>query len=160
MPDPFLIAAFALLILGIVGSFVPVVPGAFLSVTGVLVYWWSTGYTDPSTVFVVIVAVVGVLTVLVDWFAGAVSAKIGGASNVSTAAAAVVGFVLFFFAGPIGIILGVAATVFCIESYRTGDTEESLRAAFYSTLGVLASVAVQFLVTLSILVGFVLAVAF
>lgn len=158
--DPWLAVAVALLILGVVGSVVPLLPGMVLSVAGVVLYWWSTGYGEPGTLFVGVTIVVGLVAILVDVFAGAISARAGGASRLATAAAAFASLVLFLFLGPLGIVVGVALAVFGVEFYRTRQVEGSARAALYATAGLLASTAVQFGLTLSILVAFLLAIAF
>ncbi len=156
--DLFLVAAIVLLILAVIGSVAPLIPGAILSVLGVVLYWWSTGYMEPSTLFVAVTVVVGVAATLIDYFAGAISAKMGGATNMTTIMAAGIGFLLFFVAGPFGVIIGVAVTVFLVEFYRTRQMEDSLEAALYATVGLLASTAVQLIITVSILIGFLLAV--
>lgn len=153
----FLLAALILLIAGVAGSFTPVVPAALLSVSGVLLYWWSTGYTEPGTFFIGAAVLAGIVTLVFDWFSGAIAAKAGGASNRTTIISAVVGLAFFFIAGPVGVLFGVAATVFLLELYRTEDREKSLKAGIYSAAGLLTSTAVQALVTVSILVGFLLA---
>jgi uncharacterized protein YqgC (DUF456 family) len=143
--------ALGLATLGVVGSVLPAVPGATLSLAGVLLYWWSTGYADPSTVVVVSVAVVAVLTVAVDVAGSALAVRAGGASPLTAAVALVAGLVLGLVTGPVGFVLGVAGAVFAVEYRRTGDSEGSGRAALYATLGVFGSAAVQLLVTLALL---------
>jgi hypothetical protein len=143
--------AFGLLVLGVVGSVVPGLPGALLSLAGVYLFWWQSGYASPGLFVLVGLTVVGVATVAVDWFAGAAAAKAGGASTRTTLLAAVVGFVLLFVAGPVGVIVGVAGVVFAFEFLREGDAEASLRTAAYTTLGMLGSTVVQALLTLSML---------
>lgn len=156
--DPFLAAAVALLILGVVGSVAPMIPGVLLSVVGVVLYWWSTGYASPGVVFVAVVVVIGAVAMLVDLLAGAIAARAGGASLRTTAMAALVSLLLFVFLGPVGIIVGVALTVFLVELYRTRQVGASGRASLYATAGLLASTAVQFVLTVSILLGFLLVV--
>lgn len=153
--EPFGWIALALLVVGVVGSVVPLVPGGLASLAGVLLYWWSTGYADPGPVALVALSL---LAVAVDQLGGAVAARAGGASLLTTAAAAVVGVALFFVAGPVGILAGVGGTVFVSEYRRHRDPKTGLRTAAYATVGVLASSAVQFLLTASILAAFVLAV--
>lgn len=148
--------AVALVAAGVIGSVLPLVPGGLLSVSGVLVYWWSTGYTEPSVILVVALVAVGLLATLVDYAGGAIAARAGGASLVTTAAAVFVGLVLLFVAGPIGFLVGLAATVFAVEFAQHADAEAGLRVALYATVGVLASTAVQVLLTGSILVVVVL----
>ena len=144
------VLAFVLLVAGVVGSLVPQVPGAPISLGGVYLYWFATG--DPGTVLLVTLTVVAVLTWLVDFLGGAVAARVGGASNATAVLAGVVGLVLFFVTGPIGIILGVALTVFIVELVRQRDARKGLKAALVTTAGMLASGVVQALLTGSILV--------
>ncbi len=154
--EPLVWVGIALVAAGVVGSVLPLVPGGLLSVAGVLVYWWSTGYAEPSVVLVAALVGVGLVATLVDYAGGAIAARAGGASLVTTAAAVVVGIVLLFVAGPLGFVLGLAATVFVVEFAQNADTEAGLRVALYTTVGVLASTVVQVLLTGSILVVVVL----
>jgi uncharacterized protein YqgC (DUF456 family) len=158
--DLLVLVAFGLLVLGVVGSVVPAVPGALLSLVGVYLYWWQTGYAEPHVVWLILLTLGGLLAVAFDWLGGAVATSAGGGSTKSTVAAGVVGFVLLFVLGPVGVILGVAGTVFVLELLRGRETDESLRVAAYATVGMLASWVVQLLVTVSILVVMVLVVLF
>jgi hypothetical protein len=150
--------ALALALLGVVGSVLPLLPGAALSLAGVYLYWWSTGYADPSAVVLVAFTLVGLGTMAVDLVAGAVAARVGGASATTTAAAALVGAVLLFVAGPVGVVLGVAGVVFVVEYHRSRDREASARTALFATVGVLGSAVVQVLLTGAMLVGLALVV--
>lgn len=151
--------ALALLVGGVLGSALPLLPGPLLSVAGVLVYWYSTGYTRPGVLVVGALVGIGLVAFVFDLVAGAVSAKAGGASTGTALLAGGVGIVLTFVAGPLGLLAGIAATVFLVEFRRNGDAEASLRTAGYTTVGVLASAAVQVLVTGTVLVA-MLAVVF
>jgi len=151
-------AAIGLALLGVLGSFVPLLPGGLLSLSGLGLYWWSTGYTDPSVVVLVVLGLLGLVVIAVDWLGGAISAKVGGASNTTSLLAGVVGFLLFFVAGPFGILAGVASVVFLAEYRRTADPRASGRTAVYTTIGMLASTVAQVLLTTLFFVGFLLAV--
>lgn len=157
-PDLVLVAAVGLLVIGVIGTVIPFVPGVLLSVFGVVLYWWGTGYTEPGTLFVGVTVLFGILALIVDYAGSAISAKVGGASTRAVLAAAGAGAVMFLIAGPVGIIVGVAITVFASEFYHTRQMDRSVRAAFYATIGLLASTLVQFLFALSILTGFIVAV--
>ncbi|MBB6645173.1 DUF456 domain-containing protein [Halobellus ruber] len=148
----FVWVSLALVAGGVIGSVLPLVPGGLLSVGGVLVYWWATGYAEPSILLVAALVVVGLLATLVDYAGGAIAARAGGASLATTAVAVLVGLVLLLVAGPIGFVVGLAATVFVVEFAQHADAEAGLRVALYATVGVLASTAVQVLLTGSILV--------
>ena len=150
--------AIGLAVGGVVGSLLPAVPGAGLSLAGVLVYWWSTGYTDPSPVVLVGFTLVAVAAALVDIVGSAVAGRAGGASPLTAGVALVAGLVLGLVTGPLGFVLGIAGAAFAVEYYRTGERETSGRAALYATVGVLGSAVVQVLLTLSLLVGIVVVV--
>ncbi|WP_122088513.1 DUF456 domain-containing protein [Halalkalicoccus subterraneus] len=150
--------AIALLVCGVIGSIVPLVPGALLSLAGIYGYWWATGYTEPGAIFLVAATVLGLAAFGLDYLASAISARAGGAGWRTTALAAVVGLVLLVTTGPIGMLVGVAGVVFVMEFERSGDLEASARNALYTALGTLASEAIQVLLTGALLVGFLLAV--
>lgn len=154
--EPLGVLAVLIAALGVVGSVVPGVPGAAVSLAGVLVYWWQTGYVEPSVPALAGFVLLAVAATAADLVGGAAAAKAGGAATSTSVLAGLVGFALFFVAGPLGVLVGVAGTVFAVEYRRGGDGAGSARAALYTTVGMLASVAVQFVVTLAILVGLLL----
>jgi uncharacterized protein YqgC (DUF456 family) len=152
--DPFFVAL-ALLVLAVVASFVPLVPGGLLSMIGVGYYWQATA--EMGTVAAVALLALGALTLLFDWLGGVISAQVGGASTTTTIVAAVAAIVLTLVLGPLGALLGIAGTVFVLEFRQHGDVERGLRTAGVTTVGMLASSVMQVLLTASILLGFLLA---
>jgi len=148
------VAAFALLALGVIGSVAPLLPGALLSLSGVYLYWWHAGYAEPGLFALAAFTVVGLTALVADYFGGAIAAGAGGASTRTVAVAAVAGIVLFFLAGPLGTLLGVAATVFALEVYRLGDLRRGTKATLFAVLGMLGSALVQVLLTGAMLAGF------
>lgn len=156
--DLVLVAAVVLLLAGVAGSVLPLVPGPLLSAAAVAGYWWHTGYGQPGTVFVAAVVAVTVLAVAADWFGGAVAARAGGADAATSAAAAVIGIALMLVTGPVGLLVGIAGTVFAVEVVHGASGREGARAAGYAVVGTVGSAAVQVVVTVGVLVGFVVAV--
>lgn len=147
------VLAFLLLVGGVVGSLVPQVPGALLSLAGLFTYWYATG--EPGLVLLSVLALVGALTWVVDFAGGALAARAGGASNLTAVLAGVVGVALFFLTGPLVMVLGVAVTVFALEYYRQQDARKGAKAALVTTAGMLASGVAQALLTGSILLAVV-----
>jgi len=156
MVDFLAVAAVALLAIGVVGSVVPMVPGALLSLSGVYFYWWMTG--EPGTVTLAAFTALGLLIVAVDYLAGAISAKAGGASWLSTGLASVVAVVTMFLTGPLGALVAVAVTIFVVEAFRGQSRSAGARAALFATVGMLGSTFVQVVMTTAMLVAFVLTV--
>lgn len=158
MVDLVTAAAVALAAIAVAGSFVPLVPGPLLSLAGVLLYWWGTGYADPSGLVLAGFVVVAIVGVAFDLFGSAFGASAGGGSTLVAIAAGVAGLLLVPFAGPVGVLLGVAGVTF-IAAYRdAGDARAGLRAAAGATAGMLASVVVQALLTFGMLVGLLVVV--
>lgn len=149
-----ILVAFALLAFGVIASVLPVVPAGGLSLAGVLTYWWATG--RPGPILLGALALTALLALAVDWLAGIVGAKVGGASYRTSLLATAVGITLIVPLGPVGPILGIGGTVFVLEVKRGRSREESVRAAGYAVVGVLGSGLMQALLTGSVLVAVVL----
>ncbi|CCQ35456.1 DUF456 family protein [Natronomonas moolapensis 8.8.11] len=148
------VVAFALLVAGVAASFLPLVSGGVLSTLGVGYYWAATG--EPGTLALFGFVALGGLTVAIDLLGGAISARAGGASTRTTAIAAVAAVALLPALGPFGAIIGVVGSVFALEYRRHGDARKGVRTAAATAVGMLASSAMQAVLTLSMLVGFVL----
>ncbi|MFT4958637.1 MAG: hypothetical protein ACI9EZ_001969 [Halobacteriales archaeon] len=153
MVDLVVLVAVGLAVLGVVGSATPLVPGAVLSLAGIFLYWWHTGYGEPSTVTLIALTLLGLATMAVDYLAGLLSAKASGASLMTGVIAGLVGIALLFVAGPVGVVVGVAGTVFAVEYYRSGNREESFRRAVRTTVAMAGSTAIQILFTATLLVA-------
>lgn len=156
MVDLITIGSLVLAALGILGAFLPLLPGPLLSVGGVLLYWGGTGYTDPGPVVLGGFLLVGIVAVIADVLGGAVGASLGGGGRWAMVLAAIAGLVLVPIAGPLGVLLGVAGVTFVVAYRETADVRTGLQAAAGATLGLLASVVVQVVLT----VGMFLALVF
>lgn len=150
--DP-VIVTLALLVGGIIMSFVPLIPGGAVSFLGIGYYWLVTD--EIGTVALFSFAVLGVLTTAFDLLGSAISARVGGASTRTTAIAAVAAVGLLFVLGPFGALLGVVGSVFLLEYRQHGDARQGIRTAAVTAVGMLASTAIQVLFTGLILVGFI-----
>lgn len=142
-----------LLLVGFIGSFTPLIPGALLSITGITVYWWSTGFSEPGIFIMFLLYLTGLSALLFDLFAGAVGSKIGGASNKTVQMAAIGGIIFFFVAGPLGTLAGVTGVVMAREYLLTGEKDMSMKKALYTGLSVMGSALIQ-----GFLTGFMLVV--
>lgn len=154
MVDPWLVAV-VLCSLGVLGSVVPLVPGALFSLAGVGFYRFSTG--EPGWVVVALLVVLAVLALAVDYLGGAVAARAGGASLRTSAVAAVAALGLALVLGPLGVLVGVVGAVLVLEVRAHGDLDAGARTAAVTLLGSLVAALLQVLLTGAVLVGFLLA---
>lgn len=151
--DWLVFVGFLLLVGGVIGSIAPVVPGPVLSISGIYLYWYSTGYQSPGWVLLVILTVVGVVGVLVDWLAPMIASRIGGASNYTIGVSTLVGTIGLFLFGPAGLLIGLVLTALLVELYRSHSLFESLSAASAALMGVLAAPVFQAFITSALLVS-------
>ena len=99
------IFAFLMLVMGIIGSIAPILPGPSLSFVGLLVLQWS-GYGGFSSGFLWLWAAITVVITLMDYFLPVLMTRKFGGSRSATIGS-VLGLLggLFFFP-PIGLIIG------------------------------------------------------
>lgn len=159
MVDPVTALAVLLLLAAVIGSVVPLVPAGLTALAGVYLYFFlgpseAGGTIDP--LLLAAFTVLGVTTALVEHFGGAIAAKAGGAETGTILLAGVASLVLFLVLGPLGAVVGVVAVVLGAELRAGKDLREAGVASAWTVAGLLGSAVAQFLLTLSMLVGYVL----
>lgn len=97
------ILAWVLIVVGIVGTVLPALPGAILVFAGVLLGAWIDGFTRVPAWVVGVAAVLTVLAWVTDYAAAALGAKKVGASPWAIAGAAA-GTLLGVFTGFVGLL--------------------------------------------------------
>jgi uncharacterized protein len=99
------IIGIVLVIVGLVGTVLPALPGAMLIVAGLVLAAWADGFARVSVWTLVVIGVIGAASYLVDFAAGALGAKKFGASPRAMIGAGL-GTLAGLFLGPVGIIFG------------------------------------------------------
>ena len=100
----YLIAAL-LVIVGLVGTVLPALPGLPLVFGGMLLAAWAGGFEQISVFTVVVLGILTALSLAIDFWATALGAKRVGASRKALVGAVLGTFAGIFF-GPIGLFLG------------------------------------------------------
>jgi len=105
--DPLLlkILAAALVLMGLAGTLLPVLPGVPLIFVGLLVAAWADNFQHVGAVALTILGALTVLAIAADFLASALGAKKLGASPKAVAGATIGAIVGIFFGLP-GIVLG------------------------------------------------------
>ena len=99
------ILAFLLFIVGIIGAFVPVVPGPPLSYIGLLIFQRS-GYGEFSPAFLWIFLAITLMVMAMDFFLPSLLAKKFGGSRAASRGSFLGLIAGMFFFPPLGLILG------------------------------------------------------
>ena len=144
--DLFLITiATSLMVLGIIGSFLPVLPGPLTSWIGLLVVYFMPKI-DISFVTLIVTLIIAVLIWILDYIIPALGTKKFGGTKAGMIGTSV-GLIIGLFAPiPGGIIIGPFAGAFIGELINKADSKTALKAAFGSLLGFLTSAFIKFMV--------------
>jgi uncharacterized protein YqgC (DUF456 family) len=95
----------ALVIVGLVGTVLPALPGAILIVAGLVIAAWADGFTKVGIWPLVVIGIIGAASYLIDFVASALGTKKLGASPRAMIGAGIGTLAGLFFGIP-GIIFG------------------------------------------------------
>jgi len=133
-----------LMLVGLLGTILPVLPDLPLIWIAALSYALLVGWGASGGWLFGIISVFGVIGIFSEvWVSGA-GARKGGASLLSIFAGLVLGLAGLLVGGPLGLVVGMLAGTFIMEYVRQQDVEAALRATFGMGLGYGASVLVKF----------------
>ncbi len=131
-----------MMVVGILGCLLPILPGPPLSFAGLLVLHFSR-FADFSTAFLLTWGCVTIVVTVLDYVVPIWGTKKFGGSK-SGMWGAGIGLVLgLFFLPPIGIIIGPFAGAVIGEAITGKSTSSAFRAGFGSFLGFLAGVGIK-----------------
>ena len=125
-----------LMLAGLLGSFLPAVPGTPLIVLGALVYAFFTDFDTVGPKELLILGGISILAYVLDYTAGALGAKKFGGSWWG-AVGALLGAVAGFFFGPLGLVLGPIVGALVGELLRSRHLRTSVRSALGTIVGML-----------------------
>src|SRR5690606_35732515 len=153
--DILLITLGALLMLvGILGSFLPVLPGVPVSWLGLLVMHLAPSI-PMNYWFLGITFIVAALIYALNWIIPAIGTKRFGGSRAGMIGATI-GLVVGIIAPvPFGIIIGPFMGAFIGEVINKSDRRSALKAAFGSFIGFLASSFMEFIVAFGFFMLFI-----
>jgi uncharacterized protein YqgC (DUF456 family) len=145
--------AIILMLMGIAGCLVPILPGPPLSYLGlVLVHF--TRFADVSNKLFIILGIIAVVVTLLDYIVPVWGTRHFGGSKYG-ARGATVGLVIGLFLGPAGIILGPFIGAVVGELIFRDDIKYALKAGFGSLLGFMTGVGLKLAASFTITFYFI-----
>ena len=136
-----------LLIAGVAGAVIPMIPGPILSAVALLLAISDDQLNDP--LFWLLVGS-GIIIFIIDFFMPVYLTKKSGASK-RASNGALIGMILSLFTGP-GLFVGAFIGAFLGEFSVTGNTAKSARASLYAVLGIFSGMAIKLIYTIGIFV--------
>lgn len=159
MMDLFLLfLGFVFMILGIIGSFLPVLPGPITGWVGLLLLHLTKAVPKDWT-FLGITLGIAIVIYILDYIIPAMGTKKFGGSKYGVYGTTIGLITGLLFFPPFGIIIGPFAGAFVGElMYDSQDSKRALKAAFGSFIGFLFSTGLKFITGL-IYLGLFIAIA-
>lgn len=142
--------------IGILGTFVPALPGIPLIWGAMLVYALFERFEDISPTFLVVTFLIVVAVQFAEHYARAWGAKRFGAGKAG-AWGAVIGSIAGLFFMPIGLVLGPFLGALIAELLAGRETKDAFRAGLGGLVGVLGSVLINVIVGIGLTVAFIIA---
>lgn len=149
-----IIISFLLVILGIVGSFIPIIPSPISGWLGLLILH-QVSFLEAQYYFLAITFVIAISVFILDYFIPTIGAKKFGGSNagvIGSTIGLVIGIFLF---GPIGILFGSFFGALIGElTVNINNMRIALLAAIGTLIGYLGGVLLKLSVSLFFLIKF------
>lgn len=138
-----------LLFIGMLGTFLPVLPGLLLSLAGLLIYKYGTG-SDLSVIYIVIFTLLTIISAVLNYIIPArTNQKYGGTRWGSVGS--VIGTLLgLFFFPPFGFFFGMLAGVFVGELlHDQKDKQKALNSVKGAFIGFVYGTGFSFVIALA-----------
>ena len=148
------VLAIALIAIGVVGTFLPVLPGAALVFAGMLLAAWIDDFQRIGWITLTILGVLTALVFVIDIVAAFFGAKRVGASRLAITGAAV-GTVVGIFFGIVGILVAPFIGAFIGELVARGRVEPAARVGLGTWLGMAVGALAKMAIVLAMIGVFV-----
>ncbi len=152
METIFLILAIVCLIIGVIGSVLPAIPGVGL-VWASLLFLHYSGYAHFSLTFFIVTGVVMLFTIVLDYIVPSWGARKFGGTKWGIRGANI-GIIAGLFMGPLGIITGpflgalLGEILYNLNQKQHNNYQRALKSAFGSFIGFLTGTGIKLIVSL------------
>ena len=138
-PGPILALVFVLMLAGIFGSFLPLIPGTPLILLGALLFSLATDFQPVDAWRLVLLGALAVAAYVLDYLSGALGTRKLGGSRWAMLGAVLGGFIGLFF-GPLGILVGPILGAIGVELIYRKDVSVAFKSGLGAVVGVFLGV--------------------
>ncbi len=142
-----------MIITGVIGCFLPIVPGPLLAYLGILCLLPTK--TSPSIAILIVFGALTIVITVLDYFIPAIGAKRFRSTKFGVRGCAI-GTILGLFALPTGLILGPFLGAFIGEIIARRSTNDAILSAIGSIVGFLSGVFIKTMFCVIMLIYFFL----
>lgn len=144
-------ATIALMLIGLIGSALPFVPGSPLILLGAFIYAWYTDFLVVTWGTLVILLLLTVLSQILDYLASILGAKKFGASRWGMSGAFLGGIIGLFSGGILGILIGPFIGALLLEFLHGQDLPASLKIGLGTLVGFLGGAIGKIIIALTMI---------
>jgi len=153
-PTLYYVLATLLVLVGLAGTVLPVLPGTLLVFAGLFIAAWADNFAHVGVAGLAIIGTLGALAFVADFVASLLGARRVGASPQALAGAAIGGLVGFFF-GLAGMIVGPFAGAVGGELLAKGRLAQAGKVGLGTWLGLVAAAVLKVVLAFMMIATFV-----
>lgn len=151
--------AVVLIVVGVVGTVVPALPGTALVFGGMVLGAWIDGFTKVTTLTLVVLGVLTVITWIVDYVSGVLGAKRVKASR-EAVIGALIGTLVGVFTGLWGLLFMPLVGAAIGEYLAIRDWARASHVGVSTWIGIMLGTAVKIAITFAMIGIFIVALAY
>ncbi|AKL94446.1 hypothetical protein CACET_c09390 [Clostridium aceticum] len=152
MENTLMVISFVLIILGVMGIFLPILPGPILVLVGIVLYGFVTDFAVISLYWIVLFSILTFITIVVDYLASFMTAKKFNVSSWGMIGMFIGGFSGLVILNVVGLIIGQVVGLTLGELLSGREWKESIKAGGAGVIAYFVSLVVKLLIT-AIVVG-------
>jgi uncharacterized protein YqgC (DUF456 family) len=150
--------AIILIMIGIGGTLLPLIPGIPLIFVSIAAYGWYEGFHLITPRYLVVMAGLTVLSLVADYLATALGAKFYGSSRAGIIGAVLGGIFGLFIFPPLGILVGPWVGAVAGELTQGKKWESALQSGAGSIIGLFSGIALKVILGIVMLASFLVVI--
>ena len=150
------IAAVLGILVGIAGTFVPILPGIPLAFGVIVLYGIYDGFTHITAGYLVTLGIFTAVSLLVDQLSMILGMKVFQSDNRAIIGSTIGGILGLFIWPPFGMLLFCFLGAFAVEYYLHRDSDQALHSSVGALLGFLSGTVFKVLIGVIFLVSFLI----
>ena len=139
---------------GLLGTLLPILPGAVLVYAGMLLYGLLTRFVSLDLTFFLLQGLVLLLTILIDVAASAVGTRRYQGSRMAAWGAAIGTLAGLFLLGPLGLVAGPFLGAVAAEMLQGKEPAQAFRVGYGTLIGVLGGTLLKLMAETVMILGF------
>jgi uncharacterized protein len=153
-----LVIIIAVILLGIAGTFLPILPGIPLIFAAIAAYGWYEGFQHITSRFLVIMAGLAILSLFVDYVSTYLGAKYFNSSKMGLYGAVVGSIIGLFVLPPLGLLICPWLGAVAGELLQGNELDKAWRSGLGAVIGLFSGILFKVVVGIAMLVAFIIVI--